>query len=195
MDRYELKPKETILMENRASYFGKGLFGKESIDLLLTDLSIILAIKNYFDQIKGIIRIDLNDIKTLNGQPLVKIENDYYLLISTLKGEFKIVFHDKREARLFCKNITNLLYGDPIQLEVEEKETLFGSEELAETWKNTVNTFKKSILGEEPEQKKQPEKKISPMITAKCIGCGAPLSGRKGTIQHCTYCDTDQVIK
>lgn len=194
MDRYGLRTNETILMKNKAFYFKGGLFGREAVDFLLTDLSIILASKNFFDQIKETTRIDLSDIKTINGQPLVKVKDNLYLIISTLKGEFKIEFYDKREARLVCKNIANLMYGDPIELELEEKETLFGSEELAESWKNTVNTFKKSFLGEEVEQKKQPQKKVSPIITKKCIGCGAPLSGRKGTVQHCSYCDTDQVL-
>ncbi|MDR3321519.1 MAG: hypothetical protein LBS93_03645 [Synergistaceae bacterium] len=96
------------------------------------------------------------------------------------------------------KAVTGKSIDDELDEEFSEKQSMAlpGTEYLAETLKETVDTFK-SVFGfkvstdgkGESSTPRKPEK-----VAKKCACCGAPISGKKGQIVHCEYCNTGQQL-
>ena len=63
--------------------------------------------------------------------------------------------------------------------------SLFGVEILAETLKDTFDTFKAGLGIKDSE----PEK-----LSTKCSFCGAPLSGTVKQTVKCSFCDMEQTL-
>ena len=63
--------------------------------------------------------------------------------------------------------------------------SLFGVEILAETLKDTFDTFKAGLGIKDAE----PEK-----LSTKCSFCGAPLSGTVKQTFKCSFCDMEQTL-
>jgi len=61
---------------------------------------------------------------------------------------------------------------------------------VAETLKDTVGSFKDNIKNSNSFKVKSGKTKMM-----KCPSCGASLSGTKGEIVQCEYCDTKHQIK
>lgn len=66
-----------------------------------------------------------------------------------------------------------------------------GVEMLAGALKDTFDVVKTTFAGPNTNQRSASARKA---ITAKCIGCRAPLSGWTGMTVQCKYCDTVQTL-
>lgn len=66
-----------------------------------------------------------------------------------------------------------------------------GVEMLAGALKDTFDVVKTTFAGPNTNQRSASVRKA---ITAKCIGCRAPLSGWTGMTVQCKYCDTVQTL-
>lgn len=67
-----------------------------------------------------------------------------------------------------------------------------GTRRVQEEWAQRIaNAADRAPQG---RAKNHAPKKKSPLVTRRCIGCQAPLTGRKGEVVTCEYCDTRQVL-
>lgn len=185
MVNYNLQPNESIIMKQDPIIHG-GLMANFTDELILTNLQIVLVSKGMFGNLKGIQTFPLNQIKVFNGQAQVLLgktrggypQIDVYLL----NGQESFGFKNKREAVKWIANINKLITGNEVKVDASPSMAIPGAEYVAETLKGTVDTFK-GALG---IKSKMPTK-----VAKKCSSCGAPISGTKGQIVRCQYCDAD----
>lgn len=162
--------------------------------LILTNINIIYINKGLFGKVKGINKYPLNQIKIVDGQAQVIIGNGNIGTVPQLQIFFKqgqeaFEFQSgKKEILKWVNEISVLLTGVPSPSSNKVGMFIPGSEELANTMKNTVGVFK-DVLGA-----KKSINSASENVTTKCIGCMAPITGRKGETVKCKYCDTSQTL-
>lgn len=181
MNDYNLYPNEAILLKSEDIFQGmrKG-------DLVLTNIAIIWAEKNFLGKVKNVNRILFNEVKMYNGNPQVhlgKASNGIpNLEIYTINGQEKFSFNNKlfakREISKWINEITKAITGHaPDKSFTAIPETEF----VADTLKGIVDIFTDS-LG------------LKKTISTKCISCKAPITGKQDEIVRCTYCDTQQTL-
>ncbi len=147
---------------------------RERGNLVLTNKNIIWASKNIFGKIKQITKRNINDIKIYEGRAQAKLENGK-LLIYFKNEQFAYYIYSRSKGKEIVNNINKILLD--VNLNVDSRKALPGTEAIAGTIKSTLNVFKES-LGK------------NKMISKKCESCGASLSGKKGETDKCPYCDS-----
>ena len=181
MSDYNLYVNEAILLKSEDA-----LQGMRRGDLILTNLAILWAEKNFFGKIKNINRIPFNQVKIYNENPQVilgKSKNGTYQLeIYLINGQENFSFNStlsgKREINKWINEITKAITGHEAE---KISMAIPGTEFIADTLKDTIVTLKDSFSS----------KKI---LSKKCKACKAPITGKKGEIVQCKYCDTQQTL-
>lgn len=181
MSDYNLYPNEAILLKSENVFKGmrKG-------DLVLTNLAILWAEKNFLGKIKNVNRIPFNQVKMYNGNPQVclgkAVNGTPQLEIYIVNGQEKFSFNNtllvKREIGKWINEITKAITG---YVPDKSFSAIPGTEFVADTLKGTVGTLADS-LG------------VKKTVSTKCMACRAPITGKKGETVRCKYCDTQQTL-
>jgi hypothetical protein len=167
-----------------------GVMANFTDELILTNLNIVLVRKGIFGNAKGIQIFPLNQVKVFNGQAQVLLgktrggspQIDVYLL----NGQESFGFNNKKEAVKWITNINKLITGNGAEVDTLPSMAIPGAEYIAETLKGTMDTFKGALGIKSKNNNEMPTK-----VAKKCSSCGAPISGTKGQIIRCQYCDAD----
>lgn len=180
MGVYTLDEDEVFIM--RASDVVVGTFGK--VDLVLTSKNIIQVNKGFFGGDKDAEKYPLAELK---------VYNDKANIVATKSKA------GKRQVELYFSNFEKVYFFDSIFLQnkwVSEvkrvhKQYLEDAEKARRQAVGKTSVFKTltdSAKGIIP--KRTPASK-----TIKCEKCGAELSGIKGEVIRCEYCNFESIIK
>ena len=191
MTKYILQTNESLIMKSEKVLYG-GVLSTYTNELILTNMNIVLIIKGVFGNSKDIRQYPIDQIKIFNGQPqalLTKQSNGRpQLEVYFSHGQEAFGFDNKKEVNQWVNNINKLVTGASHEFEKIDSKAIPGTEYIAETLKDTFDTFigglglKSKIKGDKPTEN----------VVKKCTACGAPISGYKGQIVSCQYCDTNQ---
>lgn len=171
-------------------------FATENGDFLLTNLYLTWISKNLLGNIKNVQQIPLNSIKVNNGkaQIIVNKMNAEFpkLTVFYLNGQESFQFLSKSEddLKVMANNINRAVTKKEEDIYEVKNYTIMGAALAAEVLKDTVNVFKDAFGVKNNKQTNQPIERIA----RKCTACGAPVSGLKGQVISCEYCDSDQQI-
>lgn len=137
---YNFQPNESIIMKQ------KMLFSDE---LILTNLHIVLVgSKGVFVQTKVIHTFPLSQIKVFNGQAQVFLEktgSGYQLDVYFFNGQERFQFKDRKEALKWNANINKMITGNEVEIDTSPNMALPGTDYIAETLKETLDTFKETL--------------------------------------------------
>ena len=194
MADYNLLPNESVIMKNENVYHGK-----ISGELVLTNLNLIfVTTKGTFKKTNITQQYPVNQIKLFDGKaqaiPGKKGDIDIYFLNGQESFSFwnkETFFSDKKaenEAINFANAINQLLTGRTGGSISPESNSRSGANIVTESLKGTIDSVK-GAFGFRSNSSKTIEE-----VAKKCGFCGAPISGVKGQIVFCRYCDADQQL-
>ena len=184
---YQLLPHEYMVMNSDHVSFGKN--GLSTDELILTNLHLIHIKKGIFGGKKDQTTIPINQIKVFEGKPQVSVTKSNgmkRLEIYYNGGQVIFSFSNTKDTEKWATNIIKLISGDTSNFATLGDNSLFGVEILAETLKDTFDTFKAGLGIKDAE----PEK-----LSTKCSFCGAPLSGTVKQTVKCSFCDMEQTLE
>lgn len=166
----------------------------KDVELYLTNQNVIYVEDEwgFFKSGKKVNKIPLRSIKVVDGVAQASVykneEDDLWvlrLILNTSTEEFS------KESHIFTDRKVK---GEMDTWALEIAKMLNATAEIEEEHDNAVATTIKNVfdfLGSGQLPKSSPKKES---VTSKCIGCMAPLSGYKGTVAVCKYCDTKQTL-
>lgn len=195
MDKYNLQPNEYFILNNENVYNGN-----TRGELILTNLNLVHIIS------KGIFKTTyipqlypINQIKVFNGKAQAILGEDGKIDIHFINGveSFKfwnddVLFSAKKaqkEASKWVNAINQLITGEVSETDTSVSSEVTGAEVIVGTIKDTFDTVKGTFGIKQKSNIEMPTKAVK-----KCSCCGAPISGTKGQIIHCQYCDSDQQL-
>ena len=200
-----LMPNESIILQEVSVAHG-GVMAIYTDELYLTNLNLICVSKGMFGNTKKTFKYPLNQIKMYNGKPqavMGKLSNgtaclDIYFLNGTESFNFQSA--NKKKINAWIEAISNVLgRGNgqtdyPDDSEYDDDETVIGAfKEVGEEFKEVG----KELFGAFGIKTKKPTKNATAetgKISKKCMSCSAPLTGNKGQVVKCRYCDTEQTL-
>lgn len=197
---YNLASNESIIMKNDSVSYGRSYYN----ELILTNQQIILVIKGTFGNTKNVKYFSLSQIKNFNNQAQVfigKSNNGRTTLdVYFLNGQESFGFDSKRTLRKWVENITTLVNGEDVvidqlgshnggQFDDVREQFTEAAKQVKEQFGLAGSSFKNAF----GFQNKQTDTHSlnNEKITTKCPSCGAPITGKRGNIVSCQYCDTD----
>lgn len=183
MADYSLGSSEGIILQYDGVYHNRKL---SEIVLTNQNLICIEANRGVFKTTYNTLKYPVNQIKVVNGQAQASVirDGDDWTLQVLMKngtekfrfsGEFYERLKKKQEADRWVEQISLLLTG-------KSAENIADSS-LVGGVKNVLGSIGINVKAKRPEN-----------VTAKCIGCMAPLSGQQGQTVRCKYCDTEQTL-
>jgi len=179
MDKYNLQSNEMVILLNEEVEHG----GKSG-ELVLTNLNLIhIVSKGVFKTTYVIQRYSIRDIRLVNVKAQAILGKDGDLDIYFMTGTRKsFEFYNKRESAFWLESINKILVGE--QVEITKSRVIPGTYYIARTLKGTIDTFK-GVFKEKIEEQ---------IVAGNCGSCGATVSGKKGDVTRCQYCDCDQQL-
>jgi hypothetical protein len=190
---YKLLPNEAIIMKHEKILHG-GVIASFSDELILTNHNLVLISKGVFGKVKNIQVFPVNQIKVFNDQAQVimsKAKGGHpQIEVYFLDGHETFGFESKRDAKNWLKKINQLVIGEDVEVEVFAKTAIPGTEVIADAFGGTIAVFKDKF----GFKSKKASTKSTEKIAKKCNSCGAMVSGKKGQVARCSYCDADQQL-
>ena len=187
MDNYNLQQNEAVIMKSERVLYG-GMLAVYSDELILTNLNIILIQKGTFGKTKNIRYFPTNQIKCFNGKAQAIVSKQQSglpkLEVYFHSGQESFGFEKKKEAEKWVDNINRLLAGE-VEFNNTDSKAIPGAEFVAETVKDTFEAFR-GVFG-----KKGPDEE---RVAKYCTSCGASISGIKGRVVRCQYCNSEQQL-
>jgi hypothetical protein len=175
--------------------------GRASIELILTNLNLVVINKRTLGKSRGIETFPLNQIKVHNGQAqaLMGGTSGYQSLeVYFLHGqeEFRFIKGGKKTIQTWIGKINEAVTGQPaaengssgspgIDLVADALSSVPGGDRVAGVLKGTLGAFN-SKRGAKPEAVVQ--------IATKCVSCGAAVSGVQRQTVTCSYCLSAQQL-
>ena len=200
MPVYDLRSDEMVLLRTGNAEREDAGASQSGTELVLTNFRIIYAwqtVKIFSRNIDHQDVFPLAEIKIVNGQVQARYHWEKgrppQLRLYFINGEVTFDFFSgkelssKREVLEWMDAISMQLTGQPSLQAASVRTTLPGVEMVANVIKGTVDIFKESVLG-------MSNAPTIEMVSKKCIGCMAPISGRRGQTVRCEYCDTTQTL-
>ena len=185
MKELQLQSNEGIILQSTA-VMHKGVCHGFTCELILTNLNVFSIKRGAFEKIKEMRKYPLNQLKKLNGVPQIRMgknpRNAAPQLQMIFVGSQEIFeFRDKGKKQInqWIEEVNKALGAGNDLSNNEQKESFFGK------IKGGIKSIK-NIFTSNAE---------SINITIKCIGCMAPITGEKGEIAKCKYCDTKQTLE
>lgn len=190
--KYTLGPTEVILLPETPAVRGRN----NSCDLLLTNLNLVAINKGMFGNSvfgspKSVDMFPVNEIKIYNGQAQAQVatsRGSEVLRVYFRHGEedFRFVDGGKKTIPRWIAKINEAATGQPA---VEPAASgILGAERVTEFLTNKWGTVR-SMLPQSAPVPAAP----TPVAT-RCGACGAPLSGMRGAMVTCQYCDSAQQL-
>jgi hypothetical protein len=202
MPTYNLDPGEFVVLQQSGVWLLTD-DGQDHLDeLVLTNTHLILVAtvsEGLFHSSRYLKRLPLEETLDDAGRPRVfvgKRRDKSVLSVSFATDSISLVFGDGSitAAKRWAESISSAAVGD-----LDGVDTSDGSMDALGDFTDQVKGMIDSSLG--TSLRKKPNKEHSKpavegphVITARCIGCHAPLVGRKGQIVTCSYCDTRQTL-
>ena len=186
MAGYNLQPNESIVLKRDDVAHG-GLLAAYTDELILTSQNLVLLKKGVFGNNKGIQVFPLQQIKIFQGQAqaLLGGQNGSPALdVYFQNGTEQFVFGSKKEVTFWTQKINEVITGTRATMISPDASA---AEKAAEAVKDTVGAFK-DALGFKSKAEAAAAAAAVPVAGA-CGSCGAPLSGIRGQVVTCSYCD------
>jgi len=189
MDKYNLLPDESIILKCESVFLGNKLG-----ELILTNYYLTHIIeKGAFKKKYVVQQYSLNQIKVYDGKAQIALGKsntlDVYLINSNVS--FRFYSDDffsgkkmKKDCEQFASKINELVTGEIIEYGNSDNRALPGTEFLAGTLKGTIDTFK-GVFNTPPVEEK---------VAKPCPSCTASMSGTKGDVVKCQYCNTEVTL-
>lgn len=185
MPKYQLRPDEYLVMKSEGVRHG-GMMAGYSDELILTNKNIILVSKGFFGNTKGVDYFPLTSVKNIDGKPQAIASGDE-LEIYFFDRHDSFGFQSKREVRSWASNVASLLNGNPEDIRGAHDQGIPGVAYVAETLRDTVDTFKSSFG---LKSRKSPKERAA----GECSSCGASLAGVQGGVVRCHFCGSDHQL-
>ena len=169
----------------------------------IPNLSLIVIHKGAFGGAKEMVRFPLEQVKVAAGIPQA-------IAGKSSDGAWQLYVH-------FLWGVETFTPGVSDEEDLDEEETLtfaslfVSAEEKSKRQRNKVSKREKNnvdtwcaaishaVLGDvviaAAPSPNAPAIPIVTSVTARCIGCMAPLSGMRGQKTVCKYCDTEQIVQ
>lgn len=187
MANYNLHPNEVVVLKEARVNHG-GMFAAYTDDLILTNLNLLLIKKGMFG--KGVHTFPVGQIKVHNGQAqavLGKASNGYpQLEVYFLNGQenFRFQSGGKKNILQWVAKIGEVVTGERASEKIGTGLALPGADYVAGALKDTFDVFKGRFGSQSKIEK----------VASKCSACGAPISGTRGQLSVCEYCQTAQQL-
>lgn len=151
--------------------------------LVLTNQNVIWATKTMFGRTKEIQKYLISSVKIYDNKAQVQIEEKIgESTLLTIHFQYQYIrfsIDEKVKAREFVNNLNKIATG--IDNDIIAKHVIPGAAFIGETLKGTVLTFKNAI-------------KSHKNISQSCNAYGASISGIKGQIVKCPYCNSENKL-
>lgn len=201
---YNLKPGELVVMQESSVQLVEGSERQSLEEVVLTNKNLILVMsaqESLFKRTRYLKRCPLGALCYERDVPQVfacKLKGDYYLQVAFGDESITLHFSDnpRRDAERWEKGIRRAASGHPSDVHV--------GEDLPPEITNIVDGARDLMSGLLGASSQSPGKtggkgaktkpRASSHTTKKCIGCHAPISGRRGASVACPYCDTKQTL-
>jgi hypothetical protein len=197
MGSYQFQANEVEIMKIGEVTRRKSMFSIENGELILTNLFLVWNTKNMFGKTKNTEQYPLRNIKVFNDKAQIKCHknvnmNNPILTIYFTNGEavFEFMNKSEHEIKKIANSINHVVTGTKENIYEVTNIYIPGIGKAAEVLKGTVDVFKDTFG---VKQNKQYEN-INEKIAKKCSSCSAPISGTKGEVVYCNYCDTNQQL-
>lgn len=194
---YTLQHNEAVLRSGSRVMRGDGIFWAFKDDLLLTNFNLVWTSKGIFGNVQQIECLPLGLVKVHNDQAqafLTKSSGGWpQLTVVFQNGEEVFTFQSggTREVGEWVDAINRAVTGNaagPGTSGSSVSMALPGTEELAETLRDTVSQFRNAFrVGAAVSSAPPPPVRVS----SRCASCGASISGITRTVAKCRYCDTE----
>ena len=190
---YKLLPNEAIILKQDRIING-GSMANFTDELILTNLNLVLIKKGIFGGVKNIQSFPVSQIKVFNNQAqiiLSKTRGGYpQIEVYFINGHEKFGFESKKEVMNWINKINQLVTGEDVEMNDPTKMEIPGVDMIAEVLGGTVIAFKDAFGIKSKKLSAESTEKVA----RKCSFCGASISGKKGQIARCPYCDADQQL-
>jgi hypothetical protein len=190
MANCNLHPNEVVVLKE-ASVNNGGIFAAYTDDLILTNLNLVLIKKGMFGNSKGVHTFPIDQIKVHNGQAqavLGKANNNGspQLEVYFLNGQENFGFQSggKKKILEWVAKIGEVVTGERASENIGTGLALPGADYVAGALKDTFDVFKGRFGSKSKIEK----------VASKCSACGAPISGTRGQLSTCEYCQTAQQL-
>lgn len=196
MGSYNLQANEVVIMKIDQITRKNSMFSIENGELILTNLYLLWNTKNMFGKVKNTQQYPLHSIKVFNGKAQVKSEkkNVGYpkltILFMSSQVSFEFINKSEDEVEKIANSINHAVTGSTENIYELKNNAIPGAAKAAEVLKGTVDVFKNAFGVKDNKQNVN----INEKVVNKCSSCSAPISGIKGQVVHCEYCDTDQQL-
>lgn len=202
MSEYNLAPGEFLIMQEKSVRLGTLSDNEDLTELVLTNHNIILVNDvdcGLFRTERYLKRCPLSDLQRHQGvaqTPVVKQKDRYCLQMLFPDETISVLFLDgaRRTAERWSNAIQQAAAGDFNNIDASD----VLPPELAEFIDGTKDFF--GSFGGKKHNKKRTGSSTSEAVgastslSARCPGCHAPLTGYKGEIVTCSYCDTKHAL-
>ena len=191
MASYNLQSNEVVLLKDDSVYQGKKL-----VELILTNLNLVVVSKSVFLKPSASQTFPINQIKIYNGRAhaIAGVRGGMEVLgVYFVHGEeeFRFLSDGKKKIQTWIGKINEAVTGEPaVEAASEASAAASGADRVAGALKDVMGAYK-SFRGQKPATP-VPEAPIR--VAAKCVSCGAPVNGVKGQTITCTYCNAAQQL-
>ncbi len=180
---YNLQFDEAVLVECEDVSLDDGKLLAVKGNLILTNQNVIWAAKTMFGRIKEIQKYLISSVKVYDNKAQVKIEEKIgeptRLTIHFQYQSIKFIVNEKVKEREFANSLNKIVVGT--NTDIIPKHAIPGVAFIGETLKGTVIAFKNAIG-------------IQKNTSQSCNTCGASISGIKGQIIKCPYCNSENKL-
>ncbi len=180
MHDYGLSSDEVVLVEcENVTPKDKKAFNSSG-NLVLTNKNILFATFTMFGKVKNVDRHPVSDVKVFDGIVQAKLDlrfgDNPVMNIYYKASQVSYMLTDNVKAKEFVKQLNKLVTGNDIEI---ESGLTAGAAMLGEALGGMASAFKGAFGIKE----KEPEKIVMP-----CTGCGASITGIKGSLVKCEFC-------
>lgn len=209
MNDYKLEPGEFVIMQTDQVRFGDSSYTEQLDELVLSNRNIIIVASTsagLFRRTSKTYKLPLECIACPNGMPQVMAlkrggECHVQVVFETETISFGFSGERKRTAERWADGIRRAAVGDLARIRTEDSAMPKELLDLADGAKQVFGAVfagGSAVAGgasampsnSAPVQKA----KKPPMVSRKCNGCHAPLSGREGAVVTCEYCGMKQTL-
>lgn len=198
MKSYNLERGEFVVLQ-RSDVSLVSEEGRDPLDeVVLTNKSLVLVVTvpdGAFRTARYLKRLPLEQALDDLGVPrtaVTKVDNSYVLNVAFADETVSLCFAggSAGAARRWERAVSSAAVGDLDGIDADGE----ASDTLGDLLEETKGTFG-ALFGGTGHPRKKAELPERPMtVTKRCMGCHAPIVGRKGSVVTCGYCDTKQTL-
>lgn len=180
MSAYDLDFDEVVIAEINNIKWEEGPSFKKKGNLVLTNKNIIWCHKGFFGGLKEPVKTEVEKVKLYENRvqaKVDKIENSgaFQLKIYYTDCDVTYRINGKKRAKEFVRELNKLITGeDPTMQDIFTSQILPNAEVVAESLKETLNVFVNAF---------------GTQVSGTCSSCGASITGVKGQMVSCPYCN------